>query len=253
MDNKKILATLLRLQRRIRTVCVEDIASELKLEPPSANAVVMQLVNDGYALKNSAGHITITRQGNEIAMETFKRQRIIAAMLMDLGVSEEISFIDALNVEENFSEESISCIAKRYQKREPKKIGALFFPAKNDDKKGIRYIHLYIAQREIAYGEGVNVMLLARNTSDEDELHDIKIFILPIDIAGAKWKQALCKKELLQKKQASHIYLTISGENFLKENWGGKHSDEFAIYAGEKPPESGLNLGHLGDLIFVKS
>ena len=73
---------------------------------------------DGYVTVDREGNITLTEKGLSIAEKIYERHRLIAKMLMALGVDEETAYEDSCKLEHDISDESFEKLKHYLQKQE---------------------------------------------------------------------------------------------------------------------------------------
>ena len=59
---------------------------------------------------STGGHITLTQSGKELAEKVYERHRVLAKMLITLGVDEKTANADACEMEHVISEETFRAI-----------------------------------------------------------------------------------------------------------------------------------------------
>lgn len=104
------LETILILQKRRGHVRSIDIANELEFSKPSVSIAMKNLRENGYIEINDEGHISLLRQGREIAEKIYERHTLLSACLEQLGVNQETAAEDACRMEHVISEESFEAI-----------------------------------------------------------------------------------------------------------------------------------------------
>ncbi|MBR1816047.1 MAG: metal-dependent transcriptional regulator [Lachnospiraceae bacterium] len=91
-----------------------DIVNHLGISKPSVSVYLKNLRENGYVLVNDKGHLSLTNEGMEIAQKIYERHKILSAILIALGVKEEIAFKDACKIEHDLSDETFDIIKKHY-------------------------------------------------------------------------------------------------------------------------------------------
>ena len=95
---------VLRQQRgQIRAI---DIVNHTGYSRPSISRAMSILKKDGFIICDEAGYITLTPQGNDIALRMYERHKFLTKFLVSLGVGEENATLDACKIEHIISEES---------------------------------------------------------------------------------------------------------------------------------------------------
>ena len=76
----------------------------------------MGLLKSGaYIQVENDGSITLTDTGREIAEKIYERHTVLSAMLMQLGVSQEVAAADACRLEHAISDESFLAIKRHME------------------------------------------------------------------------------------------------------------------------------------------
>ena len=109
-SSEDYLETILILSERLPVVRSIDIAIELNFSKPSVSVAMKHLKESGKINVSTAGYITLTDTGKEIAEKVYERHRVLAQMLVTLGVNEKIANEDACEMEHVISEETFRAI-----------------------------------------------------------------------------------------------------------------------------------------------
>ena len=109
-SSEDYLETILILSERLPVVCSIDIAIELNFSKPSVSVAMKHLKESGKINVSTAGYITLTDTGKEIAEKVYERHRVLAQMLVTLGVNEKTANEDACEMEHVISEETFRAI-----------------------------------------------------------------------------------------------------------------------------------------------
>lgn len=109
-SSEDYLETILILSERLPVVRSIDIAIELNFSKPSVSVAMKHLKESGKINVSTAGYITLTDTGKEIAEKVYERHRVLAQMLVTLGVNEKTANEDACEMEHVISEESFRAI-----------------------------------------------------------------------------------------------------------------------------------------------
>ena len=109
------LETILRLSEKgpVRSI---DIAREMGFSRPSVSVTIHNLADEHYVKLADDGVITLENKGREIAERIYERHQILSALLMRIGVPEEIAVEDACKIEHDISVESFDCIKEAIRK-----------------------------------------------------------------------------------------------------------------------------------------
>lgn len=122
MYNKKesiedYLEKILMLHQKQELVRAIDIASFMSFSKASVSVALKKLKSYGYVLVNEEdGNVTLTKEGERIAIATYERHEILSKALMSIGVSEETAREDACAVEHIISEETFKRIKEKVEK-----------------------------------------------------------------------------------------------------------------------------------------
>ena len=108
------LEAILIIGERKEFVRAIDIVNHLGISKPSVSVYLKNLRENGYISVNDKGHLSLTDEGMEIAQKIYERHRILSAILIALGVKEEIAFKDACKIEHDLSDETFDIIKKHY-------------------------------------------------------------------------------------------------------------------------------------------
>lgn len=106
------LETILMLSKTLPVVRAVDIANELGFKKSSVSIAMKNLRENNHITVSSAGFISLTDSGKQIAEMIFERHELISSWLISMGVSEEIALEDACKMEHVISQESFEAIKK---------------------------------------------------------------------------------------------------------------------------------------------
>ena len=112
------LETILVLSQKKEYVRSIDVAEEMSFSKPSVSRAMGILKKGGYIEIDSLGHITLTDAGRDVAERIYERHRILAEILMRLGVDERTASEDACKMEHYISDTSFAAI-KEHLKTHP--------------------------------------------------------------------------------------------------------------------------------------
>lgn len=112
------LEAILILRGRHGCVRSIDVANYLNFTKPSVSVAMKSFRADGYVTVDREGNITLTEKGLSIAEKIYERHRLIAKMLMALGVDEETAYEDSCKLEHDISDESFEKLKHYFQKQE---------------------------------------------------------------------------------------------------------------------------------------
>ena len=109
------LETIYMLNQETGFVRSVDIATALGFSKPSVSNAIKKLKADNYVQTEEKGRIVLTEKGLTVAKETYEKHCVISALLMHLGVSEEVALEDACRMEHGLSDESFAAMKKHLQ------------------------------------------------------------------------------------------------------------------------------------------
>ena len=112
------LETILILHLRHNFVRSVDVAHELGVSKPSVSRAMGILRDGGFIRIAEDGNIILTDTGREVAERIYERHRLLAAILMRLGVDEKTATEDACKMEHYISDTSFAAI-KEHLKTHP--------------------------------------------------------------------------------------------------------------------------------------
>ena len=87
-----------------------DISEYMGYSKPSVSRAVSLLKSGGYIVMDKDNFISLTDSGLEIAEKIYERHTVLTAMLVRMGVSEEIASEDACRMEHAISDETFEAI-----------------------------------------------------------------------------------------------------------------------------------------------
>ena len=109
------LESILQLSQKQANVRSIDISEYMGYSKPSVSRAVGLLKKGGYIQIDEENHITLTESGLEVARKIYERHTLLTAMLMNLGVPEEIALRDACKMEHAISDESLEAIRRHME------------------------------------------------------------------------------------------------------------------------------------------
>ena len=109
-SSENYLETILVLSKRLPVVRSIDIAEEMNFSNPSVSVAMKHLREKECIQVSSAGFITLTEKGLEIANRVYERHTLFSNWLISLGVDPEIAAEDACHMEHHISEESFQAV-----------------------------------------------------------------------------------------------------------------------------------------------
>lgn len=109
------LESIYVLSKKLGNVRSIDISEYMGYSKPSVSRAVGLLKNGGFIRMDEDNHITLTDSGYEIAKKIYDRHTLLTAMLVQLGVPEDIAAQDACKMEHAISDESLAAIRKHME------------------------------------------------------------------------------------------------------------------------------------------
>ena len=106
------LETILRLREEKGQVRSIDVAGALSVSKPSVSVAMKKLRDSGHIEMDEAGLLTLTAEGEAVAQRIYERHRVIAKMLMGLGVEPETAAREACKIEHDISEDTFEKIKR---------------------------------------------------------------------------------------------------------------------------------------------
>ena len=104
------LETILILGQENNLVRATDIATRMGYSKASVSRAVGKLSSGGYIVVGANGYIALTEKGREVAEKIYERHRLLAEVLMQLGVSAKCAVDDACRIEHVISDEAFAAI-----------------------------------------------------------------------------------------------------------------------------------------------
>ena len=109
------LETMLMLHRSRGFIRSIDVAEHLGVTKPSVSYATKRLRENGYITMDGDGLISLTQTGLEIAQSMFERHTVLTAVLMQLGVEEEIAREDACKIEHDISQQTFEALRRHLE------------------------------------------------------------------------------------------------------------------------------------------
>ncbi len=104
------LETIYVLSKEHKSVHSVDVSEHMGYSKPSVSRAIGLLKNAGYVTMAEDGALTLTPEGQKVAMKIFERHTVLTALLVRLGVDPETAAEDACKMEHDISDESLSAI-----------------------------------------------------------------------------------------------------------------------------------------------
>lgn len=106
------LETILRLREEKGQVRSIDVAGALSVSKPSVSVAMKKLRDSGHIEMDEAGLLTLTAEGEAVAQRIYERHRVIAKLLMGLGVEPETAAREACKIEHDISADTFEKIKR---------------------------------------------------------------------------------------------------------------------------------------------
>ena len=104
------------LSKKLALVRSIDVSEYLGYSKPSVSRAVGLLKAGEYITVEADGGLTLTDSGREIAQKIYERHTLLSALLVKMGVSQEVAAADACKLEHAISDESFQAIKNYAQK-----------------------------------------------------------------------------------------------------------------------------------------
>ncbi len=115
-SSEDYLETILMEQCRHGKVRSIDVVNAMGFSRPTVSIAMKKLMENGYVTMGDGGSLELTDLGRTVAERVYERHRVIARLLMAIGVDEETAYTDACRMEHDMSEKTFSCVKKYYHK-----------------------------------------------------------------------------------------------------------------------------------------
>jgi DtxR family transcriptional regulator, Mn-dependent transcriptional regulator len=107
------LEALLMLEEKQEKLDISSVASMINVSMPAVSKMMNELKEKGHVQKEPYGDISLTEQGRKIAVDTYRRHRILLQFLLNIGVSEATAEKDCCRIEHVISSETLFAIEKQ--------------------------------------------------------------------------------------------------------------------------------------------
>ena len=104
------LETILTLQQQKGHVRSVDVAQELGYSKPSVSIAMKKLREQGYVQVDESGLLSLTEEGQAVAVSVYERHKTLKKALMLLGVDEESAAEEACKIEHAISDSTLEKI-----------------------------------------------------------------------------------------------------------------------------------------------
>lgn len=115
-SSEDYLETILMQQCRHGKVRSIDVVNAMGFSRPTVSIAMKKLMENGYVTMGDGGSLELTDLGRTVAESVYERHRVIARLLMAIGVDEETAYTDACRMEHDMSEKTFSCVKEYYHK-----------------------------------------------------------------------------------------------------------------------------------------
>ncbi|MEA5143461.1 MAG: metal-dependent transcriptional regulator [Oscillibacter sp.] len=115
-SSEDYLETILMEQCRHGKVRSIDVVNAMGFSRPTVSIAMKKLMENGYVTMGDGGSLELTDLGRTVAESVYERHRVIARLLMAIGVDEETAYTDACRMEHDMSEKTFSCVKEYYHK-----------------------------------------------------------------------------------------------------------------------------------------
>lgn len=110
------LETILLLQRKRGQVRSVDVANELGYSKPSVSRAIGILKKSDYISVDEMGLISLSAEGEAIAVKIYERHDLLSRYLTSLGIDAETAAQDACRIEHVITGETFEKIKEAYMK-----------------------------------------------------------------------------------------------------------------------------------------
>ena len=93
-----------------------DVANRLGFTKASVSVAVSNLSRLDYARKLADGNLVLTEKGMDYATSVLNRHRLLAEVLMKLGVPQDIAEVDACKIEHDISPQTYDRIKEWHER-----------------------------------------------------------------------------------------------------------------------------------------
>ena len=107
------LEAILMLSETKSEIHAADICAQLGFSRPTVSVMLKNLKTGGYVTVDEFNHIRLTPEGLAIASHIYERHKVLAAILVYLGVDKDTAAEDACLIEHDISDRSFAAIKAR--------------------------------------------------------------------------------------------------------------------------------------------
>lgn len=111
------LERILMLEEKgVKEIHAVDLASSFGYSKASISIALKKLENGGYVALGPKQQLYLTPDGYTIARKIYERHQMLTALLIQLGVEEEIALKDACRIEHDLSDETFEALKRAHEK-----------------------------------------------------------------------------------------------------------------------------------------
>lgn len=110
------LESILVLRKKIGNVRSIDIVNHTGYTKPSISRAINLLKKDNMLLVDDSGYITLTPQGEALAIKIYERHNTLTKLFEKIGVSPKTADLDACKIEHVISDETFIKIKEHLHK-----------------------------------------------------------------------------------------------------------------------------------------
>lgn len=96
---------------------IKDIASELKIKPPSVSQMVRKLAKLGFVEYEKYGGVKLTSKGRAKAREIEKRHKLLSDFFIYIGVPDKTAYEDACKIEHHLHPKTMKKLVEFIEKK----------------------------------------------------------------------------------------------------------------------------------------
>lgn len=111
-SEENYLEAILMISEKKSRVKAVDIARKLDFTKASVSYAVKNLQEKGFIEVLDTNDIVLTEEGRVIASEIYDRHKVVARVLMHLGVDEDTAYKDSCEVEHRISRKTFEAVKK---------------------------------------------------------------------------------------------------------------------------------------------
>lgn len=98
---------------KIRSI---DIVEDMNFSRASVSIAMKKLKENHFIDIDKDGYITLTQQGNQIAMSVYEKHQILTTFFQNIGVDEKTACEDACKIEHDLSNTTFTALKKFLEK-----------------------------------------------------------------------------------------------------------------------------------------